>query len=110
MTTAVFGIHNGNRFVANISGHADYNPHGPDIVCSACSVLCCVLAQSVLDMDADGDVDWTNGVSIENEPGRFVIDFTAKNKAVEKANVLFKHTITGFQMLADQYPENVSLI
>lgn len=108
MTTATFDI-NENRFEITVDGHADYNPGGPDIVCSACSTLCCTLAQSILEMDAEGQIYSEAGFALENVPGHFHLLFTAYAWAADKARTLVEHTISGFFLLENSYPSHVCL-
>lgn len=108
MTIATFTARD-NSFDISVDGHAEYNPGGPDIVCAACSTLCCALAQSVLEMDARGEIYKGAGFTLEDTPGHFKLAFTAHTWAAEKARTLFDHTLSAFRMIAEQYPQNVSL-
>jgi uncharacterized protein YsxB (DUF464 family) len=108
MTTATFDV-NDNRFEITVDGHADYNPGGPDIVCSACSTLCCALAQSILEMDAAGQIYTEAGFALENTPGHFRMLFTAHTWAADKAKILVDHTLSAFFLLENQYPHHVLL-
>ena len=108
MTVATFDVCD-NRFEITVDGHADFNPGGPDIVCSACSTLCCTLAQSVLEMESMGEVFTEAGFEIENQPGHFKMLFTAHAWAASKAHTLVDHTMAGFFLLESQYPRNVRL-
>ncbi len=81
-----------------ISGHADYDHHGNDIVCAAASALGFALLGFLEDRDG-GEVD----CDYLAESGR--LDITAtKTPETETA---FELTMIGLMQLARKYPENV---
>lgn len=81
-----------------ISGHADYDHHGSDIVCAAASALGFALLGFLEDRD-DGGVDY----DYLAESGRMDIT-AAKTPETETA---FELTMIGLMQMARKYPNNV---
>lgn len=79
-----------------VKGHADYAPKGHDIVCAACSILVYTLVSSLQKRGADFSCR-DNG------------EITIKAKREENSNILFDTVVNGFVLLAETYPENVSV-
>ena len=103
MTTAMFVASDGGYRI-RIFGHANYNPGGPDIVCSACSALTCTLLQAVLSMEAAGEL---HDMKYEVDDGDFCLDARPNNWAELKFNIILRTIIDGFALLPQKYPENV---
>ena len=83
-----------------ISGHADYDHHGSDIVCAAASALGFALLGFLENRD-DGDVD----CDYLTESGRMDITAT-KTPETETA---FELVMIGLSLLERKYPQNVRL-
>lgn len=104
MTTARFN-RKGGGYDITITGHADFNP-GLDIVCSAVSMLTYTLMQCLKDAEDKGcltecKMSYQSGdVFISVMPEQFY------RKLLENT---VDTIITGFELLADKYPDNVKL-
>jgi uncharacterized protein YsxB (DUF464 family) len=90
------------------SGHAGYAEAGKDIVCSSVSILMYTLAQAVMEMHRKGafkvepTIELTEGNScIKCECDRYADYAVAYYK--------FEMIEDGFNILADNYPQYVSL-
>lgn len=103
MTTATFK-RAGETWSIDISGHAGYSAGGPDIVCSACSVLTCTLMQSIKELEDKGAI-WEL-VEAEHS-GDVKLSFEATRSEVHTV----VHTImTGFWLLEHTYPKHVKYV
>lgn len=90
-----------NTYKMKITGHADF-AKGTDIVCSACSVLCYTLGQALSDIQPS--------IKLTYNSGDFQTEITPKNqKEQEKIHTIFNTIITGYLLLAKEYPENVQV-
>ena len=107
MTTAKFS-ESDNKFSAHIEGHAGYSHCGPDIVCSACSILAYTMLQSILSTGGECIKELSYGDDPDN--GTFMLDIVAPSEGeAEKIRTIYKVIASGFALLADQYPQNVNL-
>lgn len=88
----------GSQIVAE--GHAGFAPPGQDIVCAGVSALTQTLVQAL-------DVLAPREAIFHIEPGKAVIQFQAHS---EKSRLLARSFFIGVEMIAQTYPENVSLI
>lgn len=82
-------------------GHADYSLKGDDIVCSSVSVLFYTLANYLEQIGADDLV------------GTDEDDFLIECKALyqdEAVHTAFRMTVFGLSLIAEQYPDNVTVI
>ena len=85
----------------SVSGHANYDKNGKDIVCSAASILCIGLAETLIQIDGgDYDMDLS---SSETD-----ITFIAEEGDPWVKGV-FAVTVAGFEYLAGEYPDFVIL-
>ena len=115
MTTAIFS-QNGTSFEASISGHAGYNLGGPDIVCSACSVLTYTLLQCILAEEAHGAFqelhttpDGGKFCMGGGDDGYFYIGVRCASLAQSRIEGIFDVITSGFALLSKQYPDFVKL-
>jgi uncharacterized protein YsxB (DUF464 family) len=93
------------RYKLSAKGHAGAAAKGQDIVCAAASILMQTLGEMVMDMQADGAlqycaVDYEHGMSVEAQAAK---DFNRELLTV------FAFADTGLQLLADNYPANLQL-
>lgn len=88
-----------NRYTGGISvkGHANYAPHGQDIVCAAISTLAQTLIASIEELTADE-------IQYVIQPGTVDIKF---GDLSEESNLLIDSFFVGVQGIANAYPENV---
>ena len=83
----------------SITGHAGYAEHGKDIVCAAVSILAQNLIRSVEELTDDK-------IKYDISPGEVNINF--RNLSAE-AMLLLDSFYIGVKMIADEYPENVTI-
>ena len=82
-----------------IEGHANYAPHGQDIVCSAVSALAQTLIASVEEL-TDSECP------AEIEPGKIIMGL---GNLSEQAMLLVSSFFVGIKMIADTYPQHVQM-
>ena len=82
-----------------IDGHANYAPHGQDIVCAAVSTLTQVFIASVEELTPDT-------IKSSVTAGKVVIRY---GNLSEKAQTLLNSFFIGLEMIANSYPENVQM-
>lgn len=95
----------GSRYDIRIEGHADYNP-GLDIVCSAVSMLSFTLMQALRNEDEDGNMALCD---IRYSSGDVHISVTPVDGCCERIMTIIDTITIGFELLSNQYPENVEL-
>lgn len=103
MTIATFK-RAGDTWHVDINGHAGYCVNGPDIVCSACSVLTCTLMQCIKELEDKGAV-W--GLTEAVHSGDVKLSFEA---AKPEAHSVVHTVMTGFYLLKSSYPGHVEYI
>lgn len=91
----------GDSYLIRIDGHAGYNP-GIDIVCSACSMIAYTLAESL-------SRQRTNSLETTFEDGHCEIRCCAMDND-DTINTIFDTCMAGFELLADEYPNNVQIL
>lgn len=82
-----------------VQGHAGYADHGKDIVCAGVSTLVQTFIQSVEELTADK-------IQYSMQPGTVDIRFRDLS---ERAQLLVDSFFIGVQLIADNYPDNVTL-
>ena len=82
-----------------VEGHAGHSAKGTDIVCAAASILFYTLAEALERRGIEVEADDVENKFIRANPCR---EFTFD------ADVVFETVCTGYKLLAEQYPENVS--
>lgn len=82
-----------------IKGHAGYAPHGQDIVCAGVSTLAQTLIASIEALTEDA-------IQYDIQPGWLELKF---GKLSANAQLLFDSFFVGIEMIADNYPNNVTL-
>lgn len=83
----------------SITGHANYAPHGQDIVCAAISALVQTLIQSVEDL-------CTDTISYHLQPGTVEIKH---GNLTKDAQLLLDSFFIGCYMIAERYPNHVEV-
>lgn len=83
-----------------VSGHAQYAPHGQDIVCAAVSALTQTLVASIEELTADE-------IEYSIEPG--TADIKLWNLS-EEASLLVDSFFVGIKAIADAYPAHVRIV
>lgn len=96
-------VKSGNRKMElTVEGHSGYSSSGTDIVCAAISILCFTLLNAVMEQQ-----DKPLKTSYQKKDGYFSLNFFHCNDECLKA--VFYAVCNGFQLLAERYPEYVSL-
>ncbi len=83
-----------------IEGHANFAPHGQDIVCSAVSTLAQTLIASVGELT---ESEYTAHM----EPGNIVVGF---RDVSERTKLLIDSFFVGVDMIASTYPKHVQIL
>ena len=89
-----------NEYRLSIAGHAGYRQAGEDIVCSAVSALSYAL-MGYLELNKEK----TAHLTMKHESGSVYISCIGN----EIIGAAFQMAITGFEMIAEGYPQNVSV-
>jgi uncharacterized protein YsxB (DUF464 family) len=84
----------------SIQGHAQYAPHGQDVVCAAVSTLVQVLVFSISEMTTDE-------IQYDLQPGAVEIKY---RNLSEKAQTLVDSFFIGIRMISHAYPSNVQIV
>ena len=82
-----------------VTGHANYAPHGQDIVCAAVSVLAQNLIMSIEELTADA-------IDYEIDHGNIYINY---RNLSEVAQLLVSSFFIGVEAVASAYPQNVRI-
>lgn len=96
------------RCIVEARGHAgaDRNENGHDLVCASISMLCTTFAQAIIESQADDDTDIS---SLRLEPGDVCIDFEIIRNS-KRINAFIDMLEYGFELLENQYPQNVRVL
>jgi uncharacterized protein YsxB (DUF464 family) len=88
-------------------GHSGYAPHGEDIVCASASVL---MQTAVNSMYAVAGLDIVIFDSEESTAYMYMeLPRDLSEDQAFKAQIIFKTVLTGFQGIADAYPNYIRL-
>ena len=93
-----------NTYELEITGHAGHDVKGKDIVCAAVSTLFYTLGQA---LSESGSL-YGDELEFKDESGHGYIRSCPNNYNEDDVNAIYWTIITGFKMLARQYPENIS--
>lgn len=80
-----------------VRGHANYAPHGQDIVCAGVTALTQTLVESLETLTG-------NEIKYDMSPGRVDIEIEDPD---EDAQLLMDSFLVGIEMIADEFPEHV---
>jgi uncharacterized protein YsxB (DUF464 family) len=94
-----------SQYRVRIRGHAGFEP-GKDIVCAAVSILTYTLAQKLTDLQAEQKV--VCGISMESGNAEFFVWVRCGHE--QEFETVLDTIITGFELLAEKYPEHVSIV
>jgi uncharacterized protein YsxB (DUF464 family) len=83
-----------------VSGHANYKPHGEDIVCASVSMALIMTANSIKYLGLE------EFVHIDTQEGYFKINMDQPNDIIKGLLLNLKHTLID---LANQYPKNIEI-
>lgn len=84
----------------SVTGHAEYGPHGQDIVCAAVSILTQTLIKSVEGLTKDK-------IEYDISPGKADIRY---GNLSEKSQTLVDSFFVGVLMIADEYSDYVRIV
>ena len=93
-----------NRFIISVDGHAGAAPVGSDIVCSAVSILALSLVEAAKKLDSEGEL---TSLYHSVSKGSVQLDFTVKERALERAKTVVDVMTDAFLLLEEHYPECV---
>lgn len=88
-----------------MTGHARSGESGHDLVCAASSILAYTLAKNVAEIK---DAGYAYNCAIELKPGDAFIECSPRRKYRSVVTMVFDTVCTGFDLLAQQYPEFIS--
>lgn len=80
-----------------VRGHANYAPHGQDIVCAGVTALTQTLVESLETLTG-------NEIKCDMSPGRVDIEIGNPD---EDAQLLMDSFLVGIEMIADEFPEHI---
>lgn len=80
-----------------VRGHANYAPHGQDIVCAGVTALTQTLVESLETLTG-------NEIKYDMSPGRVDIEIGNPD---EDAQLLTDSFLVGIEMIADEFPEHI---
>ncbi len=83
-----------------ITGHAEFNDYGKDIVCSSASSIVITSINACLNIDA-------KSIVYKNELDKLTIDIKSDNSVILK---ILDNMLNMLSELANDYPKNVKII
>lgn len=89
------------EYELSISGHANQNEKGKDIVCAAVSILYFTLVESLSEF---GDV-YEGKIEYEFEDGNGRVKVTPKAEYEQNISIVFYTILNGLALLANEYPQ-----
>lgn len=88
-----------------VTGHANSAEPGHDLVCASASMLAYTLAANVASMADNGQV---RQPVIKNNEGDTEISCNPRHNLKNTVTLVFDSICLGFELLAHDYPENIS--
>lgn len=98
-------IYNRNQPSVSIEGHAGSAEAGHDLVCASVSILAYTLSSLLKSMDENKQV---HNISIDMANGEALISCEPAEEYFHPVRLVFDTICTGFDLLAQEYPENVN--
>jgi uncharacterized protein YsxB (DUF464 family) len=89
-----------------LKGHCGYLKEGKDIVCSAASILCLTMAQTV--KDSKQCLECEPKIILHN--GKANITFKPKAGCEKQFELALCTVMTGFKVLQHEYPDYIQII
>lgn len=106
----IFRNKNGDILKYKVSGHADFDDYGKDILCAAISVLTqtTILALNKVCKINENDIKFC----IDEKTGylEVAISENLKQNIRNSANIVLETMVVGLEDLATQYPKHINLI
>ena len=88
-----------------ITGHANSDEYGKDLVCAGVSALALTMAANVGNMAAK---DYVTAYTTRLDPGDAEISCNPRTRYRDSVKQVFMSVCVGFEILADQYPDYIS--
>lgn len=88
-----------------VQGHAGTAPHGQDLVCAAATMLCYTMAQNAIEMRKAGWLEEDPVIKLVHGEGDVI--FRPKEDHKEQAALCMQTIMTGYDVLANTYPDAV---
>ena len=88
-----------------VTGHAGAAEPGQDLVCASASILAYTLAANVANMADNGQV---RQPIIKNNEGDTEISCNPRHNLKNSVTLVFDAICIGFELLAHDYPENIT--
>lgn len=98
-------VYNRKRHKVTVKGHARSGEVGHDLVCAAASALTYTLAANAENLRSGGQATKT---VVRLDPGDAVIKCRTADKYKCVVSVIFDAICAGYELLARDYPENIS--
>ncbi len=98
------------EFSLDFQGHAEYAPHGQDIVCAAVSSLFYALAITISNISED-ELE-KESIIIHNECDNdcaVIISCYPKKSNLNNVKIMYETILNGLSIIAKNYPENIVL-
>lgn len=107
MTTVKIRLNQDNVRIT-IKGHAEAKRvNDSDLVCSSISILSTTLVQCLLDATDKGYIE---KYDYNTNDGDVSIKFSIVREGLTMINAILYTIFTGFELLQNQYPDNVKII
>lgn len=94
---------NPKTYTIDITGHAETDEKGKDIVCAAISTLFYTLAQALYPYNDKTE----SGIDFSDEDGNGHISCTPKKEYEQNIILIYYTILSGFELVAENYKENV---
>lgn len=98
-------VYHRDYYRLTIEGHAQSAEKGHDLVCASATILAYTLAQFVKNMKDAGQVRYP---TLELKDGYTLIDCNPPNRISNSVKLAFDTVCAGFELLARDYPDNIS--
>lgn len=98
-------IYHRNINRVSVEGHAQSGEEGHDLVCASASILTYTLASFVENMKEAGQIRYPQ---IELNKGDALIRCDPPKRYKDAITLVFDSVCGGFEILARQYPDNIS--
>lgn len=104
--TSVELIYLNDGCVLECRGHANFAPHGQDIVCAGVSALCIAFLQRMQTLEAEGVAHLVKQHVVDGELSMEIV-FSEERVSRMIAQSAVETAAAGFRALAEMYPNNV---
>ena len=98
-------VYHRDLHMLTMDGHAQSGEKGHDLVCASASILAYTLAQFVKNMKDAGQIRYP---TIELKEGCAFIACNPSSRIRDAVKLAFDTVCAGFELLARDYPDNIS--